>query len=198
MFQIGENTVVSLDLAERFFCCDLDKCHGACCIEGDSGAPLTFQEGDDLRKALPHIESALLPESLERIRQTDVCYVDEDGDLVTQIMPGCGHCVFTTRADYRDDICLCAVEKARRQGVANVPEKPISCALYPLRLTEYDTFTAVNYHRWDICRCAEEKGKKEGIRLYQFLEGPLVRRFGRPWYDELVSACKLWLTDQAI
>ncbi|MCF0213857.1 MAG: DUF3109 family protein [Muribaculaceae bacterium] len=197
MFQIGENTIVSLDLAERFFCCDLDKCHGACCIEGDSGAPLTAEESDALREALPLIDNELIEESRERIRQADVSYTDEDGDLVTQIMPGCGHCVFVTRADYKDDICLCAVEKARRAGVAGVPEKPISCALYPLRLTEYADFTAVNYHRWDICRCAEEKGRKEGIRLYQFLEGPLVRRFGQEWYDELVVNCELWLSEQS-
>lgn len=194
MIQI-DDTLVSLDLAERFFCCDLEACKGQCCIEGDSGAPVTEDEARQLLTAAEELADCLLPEARQRIKEAGVAYVDQEGDLVTQLV--CDrNCVFATRGDDRpDEICLCAVDKAWRQGRTQV-EKPISCALYPLRLTDYPTFTAVNYHRWDICRPAEELGRKKGIRLYQFMRGPLVRRFGQAWYDELALACELYLEER--
>lgn len=192
MFQI-QNTLVSLDLAERFFCCDLDACHGECCIEGDAGAPVTEPEAAELEKLVPVVERYMLPEAKQRVREAGVAYVDEEGDLVTQLVGGRA-CVFATRADRDGGICLCAVDKARREGLCSF-RKPISCYLYPLRLTEYPTFTAVNYHRWKICRPAEELGRRKGIRLYQFLEEPLTGRFGREWYEELAMACEVYLEE---
>ncbi len=188
MLQIGD-TLVSLDLAERFFCCDLDACHGECCIEGDAGAPITENEKTELERLLPEINDELLPQAQEVIRRQGVSYVDEEGDMVTSIIDG-RNCVFTCFAP--GGMCQCAIEKAYRDGRVAM-RKPISCYLYPLRITEYPSFTAVNYHRWKICRPAEALGRKLGLRLYQFLKEPLIQRFGKEWYDELCLACESYL-----
>lgn len=192
MFQI-QNTLVSLDLAEEFFCCDLSKCLGACCIEGDAGAPVTPDEVEKIKESLPAIEADMLPRAVEEVRRNGVAYTDEEGDLVTTLLDG-RNCAFTCYAP--GGVCLCALEKARREGRTSWL-KPASCALYPLRLTEYPSFTAVNYHRWSICRDAVANGRRLGIRLYQFLEQPLTERFGAEWYAELKANCELYLAETA-
>lgn len=191
MLQI-QNTIVTLDLAEEFFCCDIEKCLGACCIEGDAGAPVTIDEVAKIEESLPVVEPEMLPRAVEEVRQNGVAYVDQEGDLVTTILDG-RNCAFTCYAP--GGICLCALEKAFREGKTGF-KKPASCSLYPLRLTTYPTFTAVNYHRWKICRDAVANGRKKGIRLYQFLRGPLTERFGKEWYDELAQACELYLSQK--
>lgn len=192
MFQI-QDTLVSLDLAEEFFCCDLSKCLGACCIEGDAGAPVTPAEVEKIKESLPAIEADMLPRALEEVRRNGVAYTDEEGDLVTTLLDG-RNCAFTCYGS--GGVCLCALEKARREGRTSWL-KPASCALYPLRLTEYPSFTAVNYHRWNICRDAVANGRRLGIRLYQFLEQPLTERFGAEWYAELKANCELYLAETA-
>lgn len=188
MLQI-QNVLVSLDLAERFFQCDLDSCLGECCIEGDAGAPITEEEYQKLKEVKDIVWDDLLPSAKERIKEAGVGYIDEEGDLVTQIVDG-RNCVFTTYAP--GGKCLCAIDKAYREGRSDW-RKPISCYLYPLRLTEYPDFTAVNYHRWKICRCAEIAGRANGVRLYQAMREPLIERFGQEWYDELAEACEAYL-----
>ena len=188
MLQI-KDTLVSLDLAEQFFCCDLDTCLGECCIEGDAGAPITQEEQEKIKEILPVIWDDLLPQAQAEIEANGVGYVDEEGDLVTSIVDG-KNCVFTCYAP--GGMCQCAIEKAYRAGKIDF-YKPSSCHLYPVRLKEYPSFTAVNYHRWKICKCAELLGRKNGVRLYQFLKEPLTRRFGQEWYDELVMACEAYL-----
>lgn len=190
MLQIHD-TLVSLDLAERFFCCDLDACKGECCIEGDAGAPITREEFDRLKGLVGEVDADLLPQAREEIKRRGVGYIDEEGDLVTSIIDG-RNCVFTCYAP--GGKCICALEKAFREGRTDF-RKPISCYLYPLRITEYPTFTAVNYHRWKICRPAEKLGRKLGLRLYQFLREPLTERFGKEWYDELCLACEAYLAE---
>lgn len=190
MLQI-QDTLVSLDLAEQFFCCDLDKCLGECCIEGDAGAPVADDELQKLKDVVEVVWDDLLPQARERIREKGVAYIDEEGDLVTQIVDG-ANCVFTTYGE--GGKCLCAIEKAYREGRTDF-RKPISCYLYPLRLTKYPTFTAVNYHRWKICKCATVLGRAKGLRLYRFMREPLIERFGQAWYDELVEACKAYLEE---
>lgn len=192
MFQI-QDTLVSLDLAEEFFCCDLNKCLGACCIEGDAGAPVTPDEVEKIKESLPAIEADMLPRAVEEVRRNGVAYTDEEGDLVTTLLDG-RNCAFTCYGP--GGVCLCALEKARREGRTSWL-KPASCALYPLRLTEYPSFTAVNYHRWSICRDAVANGRRLGIRLYQFLEQPLTERFGAEWYAELKANCELYLAETA-
>jgi hypothetical protein len=188
MLQI-QNALVSLDIAEQFFCCDLAACLGACCIEGDAGAPITNDEQKKIEDLIPIIADDLLPRAREAVEVDGVAYIDEEGDLVTTIIDG-RNCAFSCYD--KDGVCLCALERAFRKGLTTW-KKPASCALYPLRLTEYPTFTAVNYHKWKICHSAEVMGRKKGIRLYQFLKQPLIDHFGQEWYDELVLACETYL-----
>lgn len=189
MLQIGDNILVSLDLVERFFHCNLDDCLGECCIEGDAGAPLLPEEARRLEDLLPRILPYLSPKAAKVAIEEGISYIDSEGDLVTQLVDG-ANCVFTTFDN--DGKCLCALEKAKRAG-ENDFFKPISCALYPVRLKEYDTFTAVNYHRWKICKGAEVMGRAKGIRAFEFLEEPLTRRFGKEWYNELAFTAREYL-----
>lgn len=191
MFQI-QNTLVTLDIVERFFCCDLEKCLGACCIEGDAGAPVTEAEVGEINRVLPEIERDMLPRAIDEVRDNGVAYRDPEGELVTTLLDG-RNCAFSCYGP--GGVCLCAIEKARREGRIDGFLKPISCSLYPLRVTEYKDFTAINYHRWEICRSAEQLGRRKGIRLYQFLKEPLIRRFGAEWYDELCANCELYLKE---
>lgn len=188
MIQI-QHTLVSLDLIEKYFVCDLDACLGACCIEGDAGAPLTRRESDRIAEIYPEIRGEMAPRAVEAVEEEGVSYTDPDGDLVTQIVDG-RDCAFTCYAP--GGKCLCALEKAFREG--RIPDvKPMSCRLYPVRLKEYDGFTAVNMHHWKICRPAETLGRKLGVRAYEFLKGPLTARFGKEWYDELELTAREYL-----
>jgi Protein of unknown function (DUF3109). len=188
MIQI-DDTLISLDVIERKFICDITQCKGACCIEGDSGAPLDKEEYDVLHKLLPEVWDDLSPEAQKIIEKQGVGYVDSDGDLVTSIVNN-KDCVFT----YYDEkgTCLCAVEKAYREGRVDF-YKPISCHLYPIRIKVYDTFRAVNYNKWNLCKAAEVLGAKEGVPIYKFLKEPLVRKFGEAWYGELELVAEEWL-----
>lgn len=189
MLQI-QDTLVSLDLIERFFVCDLDACLGACCIDGDEGAPVTKEESERIAEVLDIVESMMSPAAVREVKENGVDYLDREGDRVTALVNGC-ECAFTTRE--ANGMCLCALEKALRAGTLDHDVKPISCRLYPVRLKEYDGFTAVNLHRWKICRPAEKLGRKLGVRAYEFLKGPLVARFGQEWYDELDFTAKEYL-----
>ncbi len=189
MFLIQENTLVSLELVERFFCCNLGVCHGDCCIEGDAGAPITKEEYKKLKEILPEVWDYLLPSAQREIEENGVGYLDPEGELVTQIVDG-RNCVFTCYEE--GGLCSCAIEKAFRAGKINW-RKPISCYLYPVRIKKMPTVTAVNYDRWKICKSAEVLGRKEGIRLYQFLKEPLTERFGKEWYDELETNCEEYI-----
>lgn len=187
-FEIGD-ALVSLDLAERFFCCDIEACLGACCIEGDAGAPITKEEFEKLKEVLPVIWDDLLPRAQEQIKEHGVGYLDPEGEIVTQIVDG-KNCVFSTYLP--GGVCICAIDKAYREGKLNW-RKPISCYLYPVRVKKHKAFTAVNYHRWKICKSAEVMGRKNKVRLYQFLKEPLIERFGKEWYDELAANCDLYV-----
>lgn len=188
MFEIGQ-TLVSLELAERFFSCNIDACLGACCIEGDAGAPITQNEYEKLKEILPEIWDELLPSAQRQIEENGVACFDPEGEMVTQIVDG-RNCVFSGYLP--GGKCICAIEKAFREGRINW-RKPISCYLYPVRVKNYPTFTAVNYDRWKICKSAEVQGRLKKVRLYEFLREPLIERFGQEWYDELVTNCEVYI-----
>lgn len=185
MLQI-DDTIISLELLEERFVCDLNSCKGICCIEGDDGAPLEEAEVKIIQDLLPVIWDDLSEASKSVINKQGVSYIDQDGEPVTSIVNG-AECVFT----YTDEsgVCKCAIEKAFREGKTNF-YKPISCHLYPIRLQKYDEFTAVNYHRWSVCGCARKLGSKLGVPVYQFLKEPLIRRFGLEWFEQLEIADK--------
>lgn len=186
MIQI-KDTLISEDVFETCFVCDLGKCKGMCCVEGDAGAPLTHEEYEAIKDVLPKIWDDLSLKARELIEKQGIAYIDDDGELVTSIIKG-RECVFTYFD--ADGVCRCAIDNAFREGKISV-QKPISCHLYPIRLHKYDEFTALNYDRWSVCRPALRLGKKTGIKLYQFLKEPLIRKFGEEWYQEVCQIAEL-------
>ena len=187
MFQI-EDTLVSLDLIEYFFHCDLSNCKGNCCIEGEAGAPLEKEEVAILQRILPAVWNDLSPEAQQVIAKQGVGYMDVSGEMVTSLVNG-ADCVFT----YYDSngICRCAIEKAFHEKRIDFL-KPISCHLYPVRVTQYNAYRAVNYNRWRVCRSAEILGEKTKSPIYRFLREPLIRKFGEKWYDMLDLCAREW------
>jgi len=189
MIQI-QDTIISLDILEEYFVCDLPVCKGICCVIGDAGAPVEENEIAELEKALPAIWDDLSPEAKEVIEKQGVVYRDIEGEFVTSLVNG-DDCVFT----YYDEngYCKCAIEKAFSEGKIDF-YKPISCHLYPVRVARYNGFRALNYHRWRYCREATALGKEQGVKVYQFLKEPLIRKFGEEWYEQLLIAAKELLT----
>ena len=177
-----DDVILSTDCFTECFCCDLAACRGACCIEGEAGAPVTPEEVMHLEDVLDAVRPDLSPEARAVIDRQGVAYTDADGDLVTSIVGG-KDCVFTCRD--AAGCCLCATERAWRDG-RTAWSKPISCALYPIReLHLTGGLIGLNYHRWDICAPAVRKGRELGLPLYRFLREPLTRRFGTAWYARL-------------
>ena len=183
-----QNTLVSLDVLEKEFCCDLDKCHGCCCIEGDAGAPVTDEELLQIEKLLPDLLPEMTKEAREVVEKQGLAYKDQSGEQVLSIVND-KDCIFA-RTDH-NGWCYCLIEKLFRAGKTEFL-KPLSCHLYPVRLTKVGENTGVEYHRWDICHCARVLGKKNHVPLYQFLKEPLIRRFGQEWYDELELTAQEW------
>jgi hypothetical protein len=186
ILQIGK-VLISSDILTAEFCCDLDVCHGACCIEGDAGAPVTLDEIGEIEASLDAVWPLLSASAQSVIDRQGVAYTDRDGDLVTSIVDD-KNCVFTTPGE---NCCYCAFESAFRQGRCQFC-KPISCALYPIREKTFsDGSVGLNYHRWDICQCGRDKGRQLHLPLYQFLKEPLIRRFGKEWYELLCDVAIL-------
>ena len=175
-----KDTVVTLDLFREQFCCDLGACKGVCCIEGDAGAPVKLEEVAQLEEAAEIVWDELSPKAQEVIKAQGVVYTDQDGDIVTSIVDN-KDCVFTCYDD--KGCCYCAIDKAFREGRCKF-QKPISCHLYPIRLSRMGSYTAVNYHRWDVCKAATLLGKKLNLPVYKFLKEPLIKAFGQEWWDE--------------
>lgn len=185
IIQVGD-VLLSSDILTERFCCDLCACKGQCCVEGDAGAPVTLDEIAEIEDCLDEVWGDLSASAQAVIDKQGVAYTDKDGDLVTSIVRG-KDCVFTY---YNEECCLCALEKAFRVGKTRFC-KPVSCALYPIREKRLgNDFIGLNYNRWEVCKMAVVKGEQENILLYQFLRGPLVRRFGEEWYDELLNTVK--------
>ncbi|MDD7273004.1 MAG: DUF3109 family protein [Prevotella sp.] len=180
ILQIGD-VLISPNIITEKFCCDLDACRGACCIEGDAGAPVSLDEVGEIENVLDVVWNELTASAQAVIDRQGVAYVDKEADLVTSIVGG-KDCVFTC---YENNCCLCALEKTHQTGQTKFV-KPISCALYPIRMKEFGNgLVGLNYHKWDICRPAVDKGRALNLPIYKFLRAPLIRRFGEEWYAEL-------------
>ena len=184
MIRIGKY-IISSDLLEKKFCCDLQECRGNCCRYGDAGAPLTVEEVDILEKIRP----AVLPYLTEKGRHSVELYgtstIDIEGEHVTPLIEG-EECAYSF---VDDGILKCAIEKAWEEGKISF-RKPLSCHLFPVRVTRYSDFTAINVEEWPICFAGREKGRKEGIALYEFLEGALTRLAGEEVYREICNSAK--------
>ena len=186
MIEIGK-TIVSLDVLEEYFLCDLMKCKGACCVEGDSGAPLTKEEAVEIENIFPDVEPYMTQEGKSAVEQQGVSLIDNDGDLVTPLVET-KECAFTFKDEH--GITRCAIEKAYLDGRVSF-RKPVSCHLFPIRITEYKRFDAVNYQKIPICRPARKCGNSSKQPLYLFLKEPLIRRYGSEWYEQLIEAANL-------
>jgi hypothetical protein len=185
MIQIDDK-LISLDLFEKQFCCDLPKCLGACCVHGQSGAPLEQSEVEMLMDELEAIKPFLKPSGLKSIENQGVWVRDHDGDMVTPLIDG-AECAFAIE---KDDITFCAIEKAWLNGKVTF-RKPISCHLYPIRTRKYKVFTAINYDQWSICQPAREYGKSISLPVYKFLKEPIIRAYGEEFYVQMEEAAKL-------
>ena len=185
IIQIGD-ILVSEEVVTEYFACDYGACRGACCIAGDSGAPLEERETGTLERDYPAFRDLMTPQGRAAVDEKGFFEVDRDNDIVTPLMPPasvgakdlpCAFCHFGEAG-----ACLCAIEMAGRT-------KPVSCSLYPIRVTRHaGGGCSLNFHRWEICKPAFERGKREGIRVYQFLKNPLTNAFGEDFYEALCAA----------
>ncbi len=178
---IHEDTLISDDVLKEFFACDVLKCKGACCIEGDRGAPITKDEVKEIEKILPTIFEELSDEHIDFINENGFYEKDDDGELVTTCLDD-GKCCFVV--EQPNGILNCGIENAFYKNKVDFI-KPISCHMYPVRVKEYDTYTALNYHQWYLCTEACAKGDQERIKVYEFVENALRRRFGDQWFEGL-------------
>ena len=187
MIQIDDK-LISEDLFSEEFVCNLAKCKGICCVEGDAGAPLDEDETHILDEIYPKIKPYLRPEGIQAIEEQGTYTLDFEGDLVTPLVNNaeCAYVIFDEKGYTK-----CAIEKAYEDGIINW-QKPISCHLYPIRITEYSNFSAINYHEWDICSDACTLGKELGVKVYQFLKKPLIRKYGEEFYQTLSEAAEEW------
>ncbi|MCC5916525.1 MAG: DUF3109 family protein [Cryomorphaceae bacterium] len=186
-FEINKKIIASTILEEAFHC-DLSKCHGACCVAGDAGAPLELEETKILEEIYPVIKDGLRPEGIKAIEEQGTWIPDAQDDYATPLVEGkeCAYVVFDGKT------ALCCIEKAYRAGKINFP-KPVSCHLYPIRVRKYRSgWYAVNYDEWDICAPACELGKSMKIKVYEFAKDALVRKFGKEFYKELKDVAEAW------
>lgn len=176
-----ENAVISDDIKEQLFVCDLDACKGACCVEGDLGAPLEDHELKELEDALDAVKPYLSEEGLKAIQKEGPYIKDFEGDFSTTTIGNkeCAFAIYDAKG-----ILKCGIEQAYRDGKTTF-KKPISCELYPIRITKYDHYEALNYDRWSICSAACTLGAKLGVPVYKFLKEALTRKYGEAWYNEL-------------
>jgi len=180
MFQIGK-TIVSEDIIQKDFVCNLAACKGACCIDGDAGAPLDLEESKILQDIYPKVKPFLRKEGIAAIEAQGTFITTEDGELETPLINGadCAYVTFDNRGT-----ALCGIEEAYNQGEIDW-KKPVSCHLYPVRVQDYSEFAAVNYHHWHICDDACTLGKELQVPVYKFVKQALIRKFGEDWYGEL-------------
>ena len=178
---LHENTIISEDLFEKHFICDLDACKGECCVQGDSGAPLEDDELGVMDDIYDEVKPYLREEGRQAIEEQGKYLQDFDGEWVTPLIAGkeCAYTVFDARG-----IAKCGIEMAYLDGKIDW-QKPLSCHLYPIRIAKLAEHEALNYHRWPICDPACEFGRKEGVTIHQFLRGPLERKYGEEWYKGL-------------
>jgi len=185
-----DNVLLSDDVKEAHFICDLHKCKGACCVEGDLGAPLEESELEKMEGIYPAVKKYLSEAGRKAIEKQGPYILDEEGDYSTTTINGkeCAFAVYDSKG-----ILKCGIENAYEDGAIDF-RKPISCHLYPIRITKYENYDAVNFDRWEICSPACRLGDVMKVPLYKFLEIPLIRKYGAAWYAKLKEAMKVTKT----
>jgi Protein of unknown function (DUF3109) len=179
-----DKTLISDDVVEKKFVCDLNACKGACCVHGDSGAPLEDEETTLLEKNYKKIKPYLTEKGIAAIEEQGIWMIDSDGDKVTPLVDGDKECAYTI---FENGFALCGIERAWKEGKVKF-QKPISCHLYPVRITKYKKFDAVNYETWDICKPACTCGAKLKVPVHRFVKDALVRKYGNEWWEALDQA----------
>ena len=182
-----DDKLVSEDVLEKKFVCDLSACKGECCISGDAGAPVDEDEAAILDDIVKDIKPYMRKEGVEAVEAQGAYVVGFNNELETPLVNG-AECAYVTFDD--KGTALCAIEQAHIDGKVDF-KKPISCHLYPIRLKEYETFTAVNYDVWDICSDACSCGSKLDVPVYKFLKEPIKSKFGNAFYEQLEAAADL-------
>lgn len=176
-----DDKLISTEIFERKFVCDLNACKGACCVEGDQGAPLTKEEAKIMEDILPAVKPYMRKEGIEAVEKDGVYYIDPwnepAGTLVNE-----KECAFVYFDE--NEIAKCAIEKAYLEGKTDW-KKPVSCHLYPIRVKKIGEDLALNYDEWHICKPACECGSKLDVPVYRFLKDPLIRAFGESFYSDL-------------
>lgn len=180
MIEVG-HVLVHEDIINNDFVCNLSKCKGICCVEGDAGAPLKESEKQILEDIYPKVKKYMTPKGIEVIESQGKYVYDSDGDLSTPCVDGNKECAYVT---WEDGITKCAIEKAYDAGEIHW-KKPISCHLYPIRTTKYPEFDVLHYDRWHICKDACAFGKELQVPVYKFLRDSLIREYGEDWYLQL-------------
>lgn len=185
---IHEKTIVSEEIFEENFICDLGKCKGECCIQGDSGAPLEDDELGILDDIYEEVKPYLTSQGQKAIEDQGKYLQDFDGEWVTPLIEGreCAYTIFDEKG-----IAKCGIEMAHADGKVNWP-KPMSCHMYPIRIVKLIEHEALNYHRWSVCSPACALGDKEKVSVFEFLKGPLVRKYGDAWYKGLEVIFREW------
>ena len=179
MIQIGD-IIVSKELFDNHFICNLRRCEGNCCVYGDSGAPLEDHETELLEQHQEQIRPFMRAEGRRALSEQGSWVIDPDGDKVTPLVDR-EECAFVY---FEEAIARCAIEKAFEAGAISF-QKPLSCHLYPVRVTRLKTGVALNYHRWSICEPAWILGLEQGVPVFRFLKEALIRAYGIDFYDEL-------------
>ena len=185
MIEIG-NTLITDDIKDAYFVCDLVKCKGACCVEGDLGAPLEDAELPVIESVYPKVAPYLSERGKSAIEKQGAYIKDHEGEFSTPTVNG-KECAYAVYDENR--VLKCGIEMAYADGKINF-RKPISCHLYPVRITSYEQYDAVNYDRWHICDPACTLGKALKTPLYKFLKVALIRKYGIQWYRKLEAAIK--------
>ncbi|ATL46802.1 hypothetical protein COR50_06210 [Chitinophaga caeni] len=176
-----DDKYISDELIEKNFVCNLTACKGACCVAGDCGAPLEASELDVLPQIYPIVKPYLRAEGIREIEKQGFHTVDDEHGYVTPLVNG-GICAYATIDD--KGIVGCGIEQAFNDGKIDY-KKPVSCHLYPIRITKYPGFEAVNYDRWDICKPACKNGNKLQVPVYRFLKNAIIRKYGEEFYEVL-------------
>ena len=182
LVEIG-NKIVSTDIFSEQFTCDLNKCKGACCVKGNGGAPLNEKELDKIQNNIEKIKPYMSKSGIETVNREGVYYLDEEDTPATKLIDK-KECCFVYFDE--DEIAKCSIETAYKAGEINF-NKPESCHLYPIRIKEFNEFTAINYETWDICSPACSLGKSLKVPVYQFLKEPIIRVFGNSFFEELTK-----------
>lgn len=192
---IVKDILVSDEIVEEQFICNLKACKGACCWEGDWGAPLERAELKILEQIYEHVAPYLSEEGKAVIKEEGLfTYYEEPQEYGTPLLKN-GACVYMTYNEL--GMAKCGIEQAYLAGATDF-KKPISCHLYPIRVNadEKTGFEALNYDEWDICSAACQLGKKEQVPVYRFVKEALVRKYGEDFYEELDMIAKYVLREE--